>query len=84
MGESGVDKRLSDLYDLPNYYGEQNIYLLELREECGRLEYQLLDAAEDLPQHLKTLIEGYIATRDELEFQSVKVALRFGKRQGSG
>ena len=78
-----MDNRLSDFYDLQKKYGESNDYLLSLREECGRLEYQILVAAEDVPQNLKTLIQSYIAIRDELDFQSVKVALRFGRKIGS-
>ena len=75
-----MDNRLTDLYHLPDPYGEQNLYLLELRAECARLEDALLDAAEGLPEHAQMLLQGYIAARDELEFQSVKVALRFGKK----
>lgn len=75
-----MDKRLSNLYTLPDQNGEQNLYLLELRDHCSRLEYELLEAAEGLPAHLRVLIEGYIEIRDELEFQSVKAALGFGKK----
>lgn len=75
-----MDKRLSNLYTLPDQNGEQSLYLLELRDHCSRLEYELLEAAEGLPAHLRVLIEGYIEIRDELEFQSVKAALGFGKK----
>ena len=73
-----MDNRLSQLCDLPYPYDAQNQLILELREECQRLEYSLLDAAEEFSQ-FKILLESYIAARDELEFQSIKVALRFGK-----
>ena len=75
-----MDKRLSNLYTLPDQNGEQSLYLLELRDHCSRLEYELPEAAEGLPAHLRLLIEGYIEIRDELEFQSVKAALGFGKK----
>lgn len=78
-----MNKRLSDLYELPDLCGEQNLYLSELREHCDRLERQLLDISYDLPMELRMLIEGYIDLRNELEFESVKVALRFGKQQRS-
>ena len=74
-----MDQRLAQLCDMPYPYDEQNQFLFELREECQRLEYLLLDAAEDTSQ-LKMLLGSYIAARDELEFQSVKAALRFGKK----
>ena len=41
------------------------------------LEAQLLQAAESGSVYLQTLVEGYIAARDELEFQSVRQALGF-------
>ena len=75
-----MDNRLTDLYHLPDPYEEQNLYLLDLRAECARLEDALLDAAESLPEHAQMLLQGYISARDELEFQSVKAALRFGKK----
>ena len=75
-----MDNRLSNLYQLPDPYGKQNLYLMELRAQCAQLEDALLDATEGLPDHVQMLIQGYIAARDELEFQSVKAALRFGKK----
>ena len=84
MGGVFLDKRLTNLYTLQDQNGEPNFYILELQDHCSRLEYELLDAAEGLPEHIRILIEGYIETRDELEFHSVKAELRFGKRQVSG
>ena len=75
-----MDNRLTDLYHLPDPYGEQNLHLLELQAECSRLEDALVNSAECLPDRVQMLLQGYIAARDELEFQSVKAALRFGKK----
>ncbi len=71
-----MDHRLQDLYDLP----PQDMYLLELAEQCGRLEARLLDMMEQLPVEQMAVIESYIEIRNELDFQSVKRALKFGKQ----
>lgn len=75
-----MDSRLRDLYTLPDLQMEQEIYLLDLSEQCAYLEERLRYWMETLPEQQKQLLESYIAARDELEFQSVKRALRFGKR----
>ena len=75
-----MNKWLSDLCDLHELCGEQNVYLWELREHCDRIEQQLLDISYDLPIEQRMMIEGYIDLRNELEFKSVKLALRFGKQ----
>ena len=75
-----MNKWLSDLYDLRELCGEQNVNLWELREHCDRIEQQLLDISYDLPMEQRMMIEGYIDLRNELEFESVKLALRFGKQ----
>ncbi len=67
---------LRDLYELP----PKELYLLELAEQCSRLEYQLLEIAESLSIEQRMIIEAYIEIRGELEFQSVKRALKIGKR----
>ena len=78
-----MDRRLSDLYTLADPQEQQDLYLLELRDHCARLENQLLEAAEQQSFEWQMMIEGYIAVRDELDFQSVKAALRFAKKKGA-
>ena len=75
-----MNKWLSALCDLHELCGEQNEILWELREHCDRIEQQLLDISYDLPMEQRMMIEGYIDLRNELEFESVKLALRFGKQ----
>ncbi len=70
-----MEKRLQDLYALP----PQDSYLLELVENCGRLEWQITELAERLPDQDRMLLMAYMELRDELEFQSVKRALKFRK-----
>ncbi len=66
---------LRDLYELP----PKELYLVELAEQCSRLEYQLLELAESLSMEQGMIVEAYIETRKELEIQSVKRALNVGK-----
>lgn len=68
-----MDDRLKDLDRL----GEYGVYLQELRQQCAELELQLRWEAEKGSDRLQMLLDGYIAARDELEFQSVRQALRF-------
>ena len=69
-------ERLRGLAHIPGKEA-QGMYILDLREQCIILEEQLRQAAESSSDHLQTLLESYIAARDELEFQSVRQALGF-------
>ena len=75
-----MDDRLHGLSKIPGRE-EQGLYLQELREQCALLEAQLWQEAENGSPRLQNLLEGYIAARDELEFQSVRQALGFGRSQ---
>ena len=68
--------RLRDLYTLPMKIDEQEIYLLDLRMQCTFLEERVKYEMESMPVQQRQLLEEYIAARDELEFHSVKRALR--------
>ena len=74
-----MDERLTDLYEIPEYILPQDIYLLDLSEQCARLEEQVRAIAGRLPRKERKIMEAYLDIRDELEFQSVKVAMQFGK-----
>ena len=71
-----MDDRLRGLTQIPRKEA-QGIYLQELREQCAILEEQLRQSVESCSSHIQMLLEGYIAARDELEFQSVRQALGF-------
>ena len=71
-----MDERLRGLAHIPGKEAH-GMYILDLREQCIILEEQLRQAAESSSDHLQTLLESYIAARDELEFQSVRQALGF-------
>ncbi len=68
-----MKKSLQDLYDLPPV----EPYLSELAKHCERLEWQILELAERLQDQERMLLVAYIDLRDELQFQSVKRALKF-------
>ena len=74
-----MDERLNDLYRLPQQSLPQDIYLMDLAEECAHMEERLRAFMIRLPASDRELLESYLDIRDELEFQSVKTALRFGK-----
>lgn len=75
-----MDQRLESLYELPNAADYEDVCLQALRERCITLEYQLRELSDSLPEHDRQIIEAYLDIRDELEFESVKTALRWGKR----
>lgn len=74
-----MDERLNDLYDAPGQYLPQDVYLQDLAEQCACLEVRIRALAEQLSDDDRLLLESYIDMRDELEYQSVKTALRFSK-----
>ena len=74
-----MDKRLADLYQIPEYVLPQDIYLLDLSEQCAYLEERVRAIIGRMPLKERQVLEAYLDIRDELEFQSVKVAMQFGK-----
>ena len=75
-----VDDRIIDLYKLPDIGEYEDIHLLTLREQCEVLEQQLRQMLPDLPERYQQKMTSYLDLRDELEVQTVKAALRWGKR----
>ena len=74
-----MDSRLENLYNIPAHVVEQDVYLLDLIEQCAVLEERVRDLACTLPTEQRCIIEAFLNIRDELEFQSVKVAMQYGK-----
>lgn len=71
---------LMDLYKLPDIKEYQDLDLLTLRENCALLEEQVYEIASNLPDGKRQVIEAYISMRNDLEVETVKAALRWGKR----
>ena len=74
-----MDERLRDLYNIPQNCLPQDIYLMDLAEECAHMEERVRALLNRLPACDRELLESYLDIRDELEFQSIKTALRFSK-----
>ena len=74
-----MENRLKDLYTIPDHVVPQDIYLLDLSEQCAVLEERVRALARTLPTEQRCTIEAFLDIRDELEFQSVKIAMKFGK-----
>lgn len=74
-----VDDRLKDFYTIPERVVHQDIYLEDLSEQCAVMEERVRRIAEELPELQRMIIEDFLNIRDELEFQTVKVAMRYGK-----
>ena len=75
-----MDDRLLGLYQAPDIKEYEEIHLLTLREQCDALEPQVRAMLPNLPPKQRQLLTCYLDLRDELEVQTVKAALRWGKR----
>ena len=75
-----MDRSLGDLYRLPNIGEYADMNLLVLSERCAVLEEQVLAIVRALPEEKRYVIEAYIGIRDDLEVETVKTALRWGKQ----
>ena len=75
-----MDDRLRELYRVPNRKEYENLHLETLRENCAVLEERGLAIARILPEQKLQVIEEYIHSRDDLEVETVKMALRWGKQ----
>ncbi len=74
-----MDGQVANLYKLPNIDEYQDLDLLTLSESCAALEEQVHMIAQCLPDKERQIIEAYISTRNDLEVETVKTALRWGK-----
>lgn len=71
---------IRDLYRLPNIGEYEDLDLLTLSEQCAVLEDQVYAIAKSMPAYKRGIIEEYIQTRNNLEVETFKTALRWGKR----
>ena len=74
-----MDERIQGIYSIPNISEYEDTSLQVLRENCVVLEVKLRDMAEKMSDADRCTIEAYLDARDELEFQMIKTALRWGK-----
>ena len=74
-----VNQKTKTLYTLPDIEKYEDIHLLTLSENCAVLEEQVLSLTQTLPDQYRLCIEEYIRMRNDLEFETIKTALRWGK-----
>ena len=74
-----MENEIIDLYRLPGIEKYEDIHLLTLSENCAMLEEQVLKLIQSLPKQSRLIVEEYIQTRNDLEFETFKTALRWGK-----
>ena len=72
-------EEVSNLYRLPNVEDYEDLNLLPLSEKCAALEERVQAISKDLPEEDRQIIHAYISARDDLEVETVKTALRWGK-----
>ena len=75
-----MKENIWDLYRLPNIGEYEDVSLQSLGEACAKLEEQLYMIANTLPEKERQIIHAYISIRNDLEVETVKTALRWGKR----
>ena len=75
-----MEGQITDLYMLPDIEKYEDIHLLTLSEHCAILEEQVYVIANALPEKNRQVIESYISARNDLEAETFKTALRWGKQ----
>jgi len=74
-----MNEDIINLYKLPDINKYEDVHLLALSEQCATLEERVLTLIKTLPKQDRLMIEDYIQTRNDLEFETFKTALRWGK-----
>ena len=75
-----MDGKITDLYKLPDIKQYEDLHLLTLSEHCAVLEEQVYMIAKALPEKKRQVIESYISAPNDLEVETFKTALRWGKQ----
>ena len=71
---------IKDIYRLPDISEHEDLKLQTLMENCSVLEARLYEIVERLPEYERQIFEAYLDMRNDLEVETVKAALRLGKR----
>lgn len=77
-----MDRRTRWLVENAYEFALENECCLNLMQRSERLETQLEDVVCLLSAEQQNVINEYLVMRDELEFQTVKAALKYGKKLG--
>ncbi len=71
---------LEDFYKLPNIAAYENLSLQTLSEQCCAYEEKVIQMMAHLSTYDQHLLKTYIALRNDLEVETFKAALRWGKQ----
>ena len=75
-----MENGIMDLYCLPDIQDYEDVDLLALRKACTEMEEKLGSVMKRIPEKDAQLLRCYMQMRDLLEYETVKTALRWGKR----
>lgn len=75
-----MHEAIEDFYRLPNIADYADLSLQSLNEECATLEERVYAIAANLPSPEREIIESYIYSRNNLEAETFKTALRWGRK----
>ena len=70
---------LHDFYNLPKIEAYEDLSLQALSEQCNAYEEKLRKVIARLPEKDRQILETYIDLRNDLEVETFKAALRWGK-----
>lgn len=68
-----------DLYNAVDVEKFQDVHLQAMWEECASLEEKVYAVLDKLSTEDRQIVELYIDMRNDLEYESVKTALRWAK-----
>ena len=75
-----MENGIMDLYCLPDIQDYEDVDLLALRKACTEMEEKIESVMKQIPEKDVQLLRCYMKMRDRLEYETVKTALRWGKR----
>ncbi len=74
-----MNEMLEDFYRLPNIAKYENFCLQALSEQCNAYEEKVYALLPRLSQQDREVLETYILLRNDLEVETFKTALQWGK-----
>jgi hypothetical protein len=74
-----MKETLQDFYRLPNINKYEDVCLQSLSEQCSAYEEKVRTILSRLPEKDKHILEAYIDLRNDLEVETFKAALHWGK-----
>ena len=76
-----MDDEILSFYRMSDIAKYEDIHLLSLRDNCAAMEDRLEAVKERMPEHDRQILECYLDIRNDLEYETFKTALRWGRDQ---